>query len=69
MKEYYFNKETIEQLNIFLNDASVQTEDITNLIVSPDRTIEFPLERKCFENVRRKKFLCFKKTFISGMSS
>lgn len=69
MKEYYFNKDNIEQLNIFLYDASVQTEDITDLKVNPDRTIEFPLERRCFENVRRKKFLCFTKTFISGMSS
>lgn len=69
MNTIHFNKDNIELLNLFIYDASIESEDINNLIISSQGTIEFQLERRCLENVKRKKFLCFTKTSVAGMSS
>ena len=64
---YRIDIENLEDLNHLLFDASVQFEDLENL--SPDKPIEFEVERRCFENVKRKKFLFWTSTYFGGKTS
>jgi hypothetical protein len=64
---YRIDLEDLESLNHLLFDASVKFEDLKNL--STDKPIEFEVERRCFENVKRKKFLFWTSTYFGGKTS
>ncbi|MBX0332385.1 hypothetical protein K3G39_03965 [Pontibacter sp. HSC-14F20] len=64
---YKIDLEDLESLNHLLFDASVEFEKLENLSI--DTPIEIEIERRCFENVKRKKFLFWTSTSFGGKTS
>ncbi|WP_299707816.1 hypothetical protein [uncultured Pontibacter sp.] len=64
---YKIDLEDLESLNHLLFDASVKFEDLENLSI--DKPIEIEVERRCFKNVKRKKFLFWTSTSFGGKTS
>lgn len=64
---YKIDLRDLESLNHLLFDGSVEFEDLENL--STDKPIEIEVERRCFENVKRKKFLFWTSTSFGGKTS
>ena len=65
--DYNFDKNTLEIINVLIFDASINVEDLRNL--KPQETIQFEIERRPFEDVKRKKFLFWNRTFYKGKLS
>lgn len=64
---YQIDLQDLESLNHLIFDASVEYNDLKKLnIHSP---IELKLERRCFENVKRKRFLFWSSTTLGGKTS
>lgn len=64
---YQIDLQDLESLNHLIFDASVEFEDLEKLSI--DSPIELKLERRCFENVKRKKFLFWSSTTFGGKIS
>lgn len=64
---YKIDVANLAPINYLIFDASVQFEDIQNLSI--DKPIEFKIERRCFENVKRKRFLFWTRTSFGGKTS
>ena len=64
---YKIDVEDLASINHLIFDASVQFEDLQNLSI--EKPIVFEIERRCFENVKRKKFLFWTSTSFGGKTS
>lgn len=64
---YKIDIENLEILNHLLFDASIEFDDLQNLSI--DKPIEIEVERRCFENVKRRKFLFWTSTNFTGKTS
>ncbi|GGG01889.1 hypothetical protein [Pontibacter amylolyticus] len=64
---YQIDLQDLESLNHLIFDASVEFEDLEKLSI--ESPIELKLERRSFENVKRKKFLFWSSTTFDGKTS
>lgn len=64
---YKIDVEDLESINHLIFDASVQFEDLQSLSI--EAPITFQIERRCFENVKRKRFLFWTSTSFGGKTS
>ena len=64
---YKIDVENLESINHLIFDASVQFEDLQHLSI--EAPITFEIERRCFEKVKRKKFLFWTSTSFGGKTS
>ena len=70
MKTIDFKEKDIEILNKMIFDSSILFEDIENIALQDDNTIILNIERRTFENVKRKRFFLFwERTYFQGKSS
>jgi hypothetical protein len=60
---YSFNINQIETLNILTFDANINCDDLKNLKLT-NSSLEFNIERREFENVRRSKCIFWTRTFL-----
>lgn len=64
---YKIDVADLESINHLIFDASVQFEDLQSLSI--EKPIAFEIERRCFERVKRKKFLFWTSTSFGGKTS
>ncbi len=64
---YKINESNLEVINHLIFDASVQLDDLKKLSI--DKPIEFEIERRCFEDVKRTYFLFWTTTSFGGKTS
>jgi len=64
---YRITESTLETINYLVFDASVQLDDLKKLTI--DKPVEFEIERRCLENVTRKRFLFWTTTSFGGKTS
>jgi hypothetical protein len=65
---YSFNKNQIAILNILVFDADIICDDLKNLKLT-NSSLEFNIERREFENVRRSKRIFWTRTFLAWKKS
>jgi hypothetical protein len=65
-----FKARDIEILNKMVFDSSIFLEEIKNIVLQDDNTITLNIERRVFENVKRKKiFFFWERTYFYRKSS
>lgn len=64
---YNFDLNDLQVINILLFDASVELEDLVQLDIN--KPIQFKVERRSLDNVKREKVLFWNKTTFGGMFS
>ena len=64
---YTFDKHQLHILNILIFDSSIEYDDLKKEL--KNESVEYPIERRTFENVTRKKNLLGTKTKYNGKSS
>lgn len=64
---YKIDVAALESINHLIFDASVQFDDLQGLSI--EKPIAIEIERRCFERVKRKKFLFWTSTSFGGKTS